>query len=370
LLYERARQTTPPQKTKQKKVSKNAKKTSAPAIFPNYYSRVSIFLPSVYGKCRQLIQIILPYLLKQKKPLLITFVLVLVISGITFWFFQKKDVVVSVQETIKNETPTLSNKEVPVSNILKSESTFTLNKELAGITFLSNQAYGATLKGIIDLESKEEFVIPDIKGEVRFLTPMEDLGLIFILSSQNELFAWSPLNKSFTKNDLTLPENARVTGVGTYLTYLYVLDRGNNQLYRYPRAENGFRDATPWMKESFELTDTAFLAINETIALSPSREHLLSFSQGKNTGTFTLKDPQSPMAIKALTTNSDSPFLYALDANSNLSVWNLDRTLLHTYTLNDTPKDYQFLTVDPEKNTLLVGNKEGNITRYINVESE
>lgn len=256
------------------------------------------------------------------------------------------------------------------SNTLKADSTSSTKSGLVGLVFLSNQGYGATPKSVVAIDSNQEFTVPDMKGEIRFLAPMQDLGLLFILSSQNELFAWSPLNKTFTRNELSLPENTRVTGMGTYLTYLYVLDRGNNQLYRYPRAENGFKEATNWMKESFELTDTAFLAINETVALAPSREHLLSFSQGKNTGVFVESDDTHQVALQALATDNDSPFIYALDDQKTLSIWNLDRKLTHQYTLSDMPDNAQFIAVDPGKNTLLVGNKEGVITRYINVISE
>ena len=255
-------------------------------------------------------------------------------------------------------------------NTLKAESTISLEKDLVSLVYLDHQAYAATPKSIVSLEDKKEFPITDMKGEIRFVTAMEDLSLLFILSSQNELFAWSPLNKAFTKNELVLPANSRVTAIGTYLTYLYVLDRGNNQLYRYPRSENAFKESTPWMKDSFELTDTAMLAINETVALAPSKEHLLSFSQGKNNGTFIESDDTHQVAIQALTTDNDFPFIYALDDKQTLSIWNLDRKLTHHYTLSDAPSSPLSITVVPDKKTLLIGNKEGKISRYTNVISE
>ena len=307
----------------------------------------------------------------QKKWIFISSGVLLVIGGVGFWFLNGN------QQSIGTDNPSLQTTPAPAlpasaleTNSLKAESTITLNKEIVSIAFLENQSYAATAKSIIALENQEEFPLPDIKGEIRFLAPMEDLRLLFILSSQNELFAWSPLAKTFTKNELILPENARVTGLGTYLTYLYVLDRGNNQLYRYPRSTSGFTESASWMKESFELTDTAFLAINETVALAPSREHLLSFSQGKNTGNFDLSDPAKLMSLRALTTDSDFPFIYALDEANTLSIWNLDRKLLHTYSLKDAPKDALYLAPDPEKKILILGNKEGIITRYTNVTSE
>ncbi len=307
----------------------------------------------------------------QKKWIFISSGVLVVIGGVGFWFLHGDQQSLSTNnpslQTTPAPTPTASPLE---TNSLKAESTITLNKEIVSIAFLENQSYAATAKSIIALENQEEFPLPDIKGEIRFLAPMEDLRLLFILSSQNELFAWSPLAKTFTKNELVLPENARVTGLGTYLTYLYVLDRGNNQLYRYPRSISGFTESASWMKESFELTDTAFLAINETVALAPSREHLLSFSQGKNTGNFDLSDPAKPMSLRALTTDSDFPFIYALDEANTLSIWNLDRKLLHTYNLKDAPKDALYLAPDPEKKILILGNKEGVITRYTNVTSE
>ncbi len=310
-------------------------------------------------------------ILKQKKIILISFGGLVIVSGLGFLFLHFK----TNPQASKPEIPSpITSAPAPTTletNSLQAESTLTLNKELVALVFLENQGYGATAKSIVALDSKEEFIVPDIKGEIRFLAPMKDLRLIFVLTSQNELFAWSPLAKTFTKNELVLPENARVTGIGSYLTYLYVLDRGNNQLYRYPRSTLGFTESTNWMKESFELTDTAFLAINETVALAPSREHLLSFSQGKNTGTFSQSKTEEDMIfIQALTTDSDFPFIYALDDKNILSIWSLERKLLHTYTLKDAPKEATYLASDPEKKVLILGNKDGNVTRYTNVTSE
>ncbi|MEK9174053.1 MAG: hypothetical protein AAB845_02185, partial [Patescibacteria group bacterium] len=309
-------------------------------------------------------------ILKQKKILLLSLGGLLIVSGFGFWLLQLKTNPVHVDlqtSSPETSTPTPANLE---TNTLQPESTFALDKELVALSFLENRAYGATTKSIVAVDSKEEFAIPDLKGEIRFLAPMEDLRLLFILTSQNELFAWSPLAKTLTKNELALPANARVVGMGTYITYLYVLDRGNNQLYRYPRSAAGFTESASWMRESLELTDVTYLAINETVALAPSREDLLSFSQGKKTGAFDPDDSARSLTLRALTTDSDFPFIYALDEESTLSIWNLERKLLHTYSLKDAPKDASYLASDPEKKVLILGNKEGDITRYSNITSE
>jgi hypothetical protein len=312
--------------------------------------------------------------IKKNRFILIGIGSILLVSIGIFYFFFTGD-----SESEKTTTPAPQNTETPTptpvvktepSNQLSPEKTFTLNKNLVALTFLDGAPYVATATSVITLESGEEVAVPNIKGEIRYIAPMDDLGLVFLLTSQNELIAWSPATKKFTPEELTLPPNARVTAIGTYLTYLYVLDRGNNQLYRYPRTETGFTTATNWMKESFELTDTAFLAINETVALAPSREHLLSFVQGKTNGDFIFQDPKAPIAIQTLTTDSDFPFIYALGANNTLSIWNTDRKLTHTFALKDAPKDSLYIATDPENKTLLIGSKDGNVVRYRNLLSE
>ena len=318
-------------------------------------------------------KILLPIVQKNKIILLGIGGIFLLSVGIFYFFFtgdapSEKTATPAPQNT---ETPTpLPVAKTEPSNQLSPEKTFTLNKNVVALTLLDSAAYAATPTSVITLESNEEVAVPNIKGEIRYIAPMDDLGLVFLLTSQNELIAWSPATKKFTPEELVLPPNARVTAIGTYLTYLYVLDRGNNQLYRYPRTETGFTTSTNWMKESFELTDTAFLAINETVALAPSREHLLSFVQGKTNGDFIFQDPKAPITIQTLTTDSDFPFIYALGANNTLSIWNTDRKLTHTYALKDAPKDSLYITSDPEQKVLLVGNKDGNINRYSNVISE
>ncbi len=314
-------------------------------------------------------------ILKKNKLVVSALSIILAISVGVFYIFFASSTTTDKTPSPTPETTEVSPTSAPVaktenSNQLSPEKTFTLSKNLVALSILDGIAYGATPTSVVTLETNEEITVPSIKGEIRYIAPMDDLSLLFILTSQNELMAWSPSTKKFTQNELTLPPNARITAIGTYLTYLYVLDRGNNQLYRYPRTEAGFTTSTNWMKESFELTDTAFLAINETVALAPSREHLLSFVQGKTNGDFIFQDPKAPIAIQALTTDSDFPFIYALGANNMLSVWNTDRKLTHTYTLKDAPKDSLYMTSDPEHKIILVGNKDGGIARYNNVISE
>lgn len=341
------------------------------AITKKITQKIIFFLRSLYSSIKESF---LP-ILQKNKLVISTLGIILILSvGIFYTFFTSKDSPEknspAPETTEASPAPTSVVKVEDSTNQLSSEKTFTLNKNLVALSILDGTAYAATPTSVITLETNEEVTVPSIKGEIRYIAPMDDLGLIFLLTSQNELIAWSPSTKKFTPEELTLPPNARVTAIGTYLTYLYVLDRGNNQLYRYPRTEAGFTTPTNWMKESFELTDTAFLAINETIALAPSREHLLSFVQGKTNGDFVFQDPKAPIAIQSLTTDSDFPFIYALGANNVLSIWNTDRKLTHTYTLNDAPKESLYITADPEHKILLVGNKDGNITRYSGVISE
>lgn len=354
---------TPAPKNKQKK-------THAPS--PSVLEKLSSFVTRLKKNVTPVITQSLAFLIARKMLVIGIIAIVIFSLAVGSYLLGRKSTTDTpvAQEMKIPETSSPTPSGSSPSNTLKAESTIPLGKDLVTLTYLDHQAYAATSKSIVSLDDNKEYPLTDMKGEIRFVAAMEDLSLLFILSSQNELFAWSPLNKAFTKNELVLPANARVTAIGTYLTYLYVLDRGNNQLYRYPRSENAFKDATPWMKDSFELTDTAFLAINETVALAPSREHLLSFSQGKNNGTFVESDDTHQVAIQALTTDNDFPFIYALDDKSTLSVWNLERKPLHAYTLSDAPASPTSLAVDPEKKTLLVGNRDGNITRYTNVVSE
>ena len=129
-------------------------------------------------------------------------------------------------------------------------------------------------------EDKQNYSFPADFSSLKIAFPMNDLNLIFLMNQNNRIISWSPLSKKFQENVLAIPAGAEISLAETYLTYLYLLDKNHQQIYRYPRATGGFGEKTNWLKDDIDLKEISDIAIGENIFLAQNGE-ILKFFQGK-----------------------------------------------------------------------------------------
>jgi len=140
---------------------------------------------------------------------------------------------------------------------------------------------------------------------------MQDLDLIFLLSSDGKTVSFSPASKKFQNNTLAIPDGIAITDAKTYLTYIYLLDAKNNQIYRYPRAEGGFGQKFDWVKESLDLSGATGMAIGENIFVADGKT-ILKFFRGKKLD-FNMEQSATPIAPYKLSVLENSTDIYILD---------------------------------------------------------
>lgn len=217
---------------------------------------------------------------------------------------------------------------------------------------LNDQAYAISTKSVITVSENRAFALPD-GNTAKFAAAMDDLRLIFVYTESGRLYAFSPISKTFVENTLSLSEGARVAGIGTYLTYLYVLDSQNDQIYRFPRATGGFGAGTPWLRDTITIEDQAHLAVNETIFISPNSSTIEGFFRGRKSAT--LESPRDGLSVSSLYTYPDLINIYALDQeHQTLLVWNQEGKLLNTYS-NEKLSEARSLSVDEKTNEAFIG---------------
>ncbi|MDO8566008.1 MAG: hypothetical protein Q7S04_02350 [Candidatus Moranbacteria bacterium] len=258
--------------------------------------------------------------------------IVLLVTGIWFLTRPSSNNSIPVAEAPKQQpaTPVFPPNTEKNAHLLASPTVFTTQKNpLVASVVLDNVTYLITEKSIISLNDKKQYTLPG-SGSARLAATMDHLSLIFIYASSDELFAWSPISRTFVKNTLTLPTGAVVKDIGAYLTYLYVLDATTNQIYRFPRAEGGFGQGSPWIKDNIVFKNSPKMAVSDTIFLTPDNTSVQAFSRGhlaKN-----LETPHNALSVTALFTHPGLANVYALDAtNKRVLVWNQDGTLLTQY---------------------------------------
>ncbi len=219
---------------------------------------------------------------------------------------------------------------------------------------LGNETYIITEKNILTVTDRKYFPIPG-NNSVRFATVMDDLGLIFIFTETGKIYAWSPISKTFVENTLTLNEKTNVTGIDTYLTYLYVLDSGNDQIYRFPRANNGFGASTAWLKENTPIEETSRFSVNETIFIAADQAVIKGYFRGRETNTF--ETPTDGLNVTDLYAHPGLTHVYALDTpHKRILVWDQDGRLIRKFS-HDTFSEGTALTVNEKTGEIFISTR-------------
>lgn len=217
---------------------------------------------------------------------------------------------------------------------------------------LNNETYLIAAAYILNVNDKKQYPLPAGSGKITFASPMDDLRLIFVYTDTNELFSFSPISHTFTKNTLALPGDAIVEDIGTYLTYLYVLDKTTNQIYRFPRAEGGFGGGVNWLKDTLTIEETAKMALSETIFLAPNKATVSAYFRGRFVKN--LESPTSPLSVANLFTHPGLANVYALDReNKRILVWNQDGVLTAQY-FSEKLSEGQSITINEKTSEALV----------------
>jgi hypothetical protein len=200
------------------------------------------------------------------------------------------------------------------SNILKTENAATAfsGKNIQGIINLNDLFFVVASNSLVELPGQKVWTIPEDFGEISKFTAMNDLNLIFLSNKENRVISFSPNSEKFQENSLALPENSQIRAMGTFMTYLYVLDPKNNQIYRFPRAEGGFGEKTNWLKVAADLSGYENMFVTDSIYLW-GKENFAKFFRGKNEN-ITLENYSAYENIRAL--YSDENFIYILDKNN------------------------------------------------------
>jgi hypothetical protein len=193
--------------------------------------------------------------------------------------------------------------------------------EISGLVNAKGSFFGITQDALVSLSDKNVFSLPEDFKNPDSIFEMDDLNLIFILKN-SKLTSFSPSSKKFQENKISIPDNAKIQASGTFLTYAYLLDSQNNQVYRYPRIEGGFGQKTNWVKDQADLSSAKSLAINENIFVS-TENGIQKFLKGKKE-EYSIENTATPIIPEKIYTKSTSENLYVLD-NKNSRIIKLDK---------------------------------------------
>lgn len=181
---------------------------------------------------------------------------------------------------------------------------------------------------ITNLKTQESTNAPET---IRLAAGMDDLDAVFVLGESGTLYLYSVATKKFEQNTLPLANGTGIDALGSYLTYLYVLDQKSGAIYRFPRAEGGFGAPTTWSKETLNLKEKSAMSVYENIALVGDNGQPVVYTRGKNT-SVTFSGSMTPITTDTLSFNPKNGDVFALDRNNRRIVrWSLTGTLINQY---------------------------------------
>lgn len=169
-------------------------------------------------------------------------------------------------------------------------------------------------QSVIDLAQDKSYSIPDNVRDPDLFFGMDDLKLLFLTKGSNTV-SLSPITGKFQDSPLALPSGAKIVAARAYLTYAYLLDTKNSQIYRVPRGGGSFQEGKAWLKEQIDLSAAKDLAVDENIFVLDGKD-IIKLSSGKKVA-FSLENTATPLSPDKLYARSTGTDLYILDKTNS-----------------------------------------------------
>ncbi len=234
---------------------------------------------------------------------------------------------VSEQQTVATPALPLEN-DKNVTRMATLEDAYQGDSSL-GVINVRDSFFAVGKNEIFSLSDQKSYPIPDSFADSDLAFGMDDLNFIFLLKGRS-ITSWSTVSKKFQDNSIEILESAKFSAGRSYLTYIYLSDAANNQIYRYPRAEGGFGAKTNWLKDTTDLSNSTDMAINENVFVADGGAITKLFRGQKQ--DFTVEETATPIKADKLYTKQDSQNLYVLDKdNSRIITLDQDGKIVKQY---------------------------------------
>ena len=228
---------------------------------------------------------------------------------------------------------------------------------------INGKNFAAGKDKIISLSDSKEYPLPSEFQNADLISQMDDLNFIFIIKDK-EIAAFSATAGKFQNNNISIPDGSDIISARSYLTYLYLLDVKNSQIYRYPRAEGGFGEKTDWLKDTVDFTSAKDMAINDNVYVTDGKS-VYKFFRGKKQD-YAPEETATPVIFDKLYTKPDWENLYVLDkVNSRILKLDKDGKIIAQYYNSEIGNANDF-AVDEENNVVYVSSE--NSVKSFNIE--
>lgn len=191
---------------------------------------------------------------------------------------------------------------------------------LNGVIYSINQNGREVFAVIADRGDKEVVAeLPASAGKAIGLAYLEDDRILVIESEKNYLFEFDIRKNTIEKRDGAKSDTfPRADTLGNYLNIVYILNKSEQELYKFPRIASGYDKARSSYSEGVvDLNDIVSLTIDGNIFLLHENGKIEKTLRGKIEESFSVSGiPQPENQISSpsqLFTTTNSSSLYVLD---------------------------------------------------------
>ncbi|MBP9690584.1 hypothetical protein KBD81_00735 [Candidatus Woesebacteria bacterium] len=174
---------------------------------------------------------------------------------------------------------------------------------------------------VLDLEKKslDEYVNPDLTDASSVTVYNGDVFVYHKSKGVMKFVTQSKLNPIIEADS----EWGSITDLEVYNGNIYLLDTGNNEIYKYLVTEGGYSDKRPYFSSSEDISDATGMVIDSAIYVS-SASQISKYISGADEA-FDPQFPHEGASFDSIYTDENSEHLYALDtAQSSVYILSKD----------------------------------------------
>jgi hypothetical protein len=106
----------------------------------------------------------------------------------------------------------------------------------------------------------------------------------------------------------------KIKGLHTFAGNIYLLDSGNNQIWKYQGTDYGFGEIAPYLKDRVDFSNTISFAIEGAIYVLSTSGNVAQFSSG-NAQNFEITGLETPLKYPtSIFTTDETKNIYILDS--------------------------------------------------------
>lgn len=184
-----------------------------------------------------------------------------------------------------------------------------------------------------EIRPKKENINEDV-GLLRFATGFEKTKEIIILTNKNKLLSFDTEKNTLKMQDISFKNDTlNIKDLNSYSNFIYFLDSGYNQIYKYKKNYDAFAAESDWLNEKENIKDSVSMTIDTNIYILKSNGSIEYYIRG----------------IK-----------------QKFSVENISDPALNPTKIYTKPELKNFYIADPLKNRIIIFDKEkGNLQKQL-----